>query len=223
MSTSDKRDLPTPADAEYTALIEEGARFFRRSCTFVQGVASLTQLPSADLPEICMAGRSNVGKSSLINALTGRKGLARTSDTPGRTQEINFFSLDDCLLLADLPGYGYARAPREKVQKWTEMIKVYLKGRQNLRRIFLLIDSRHGLKDNDREIMEMLDQAAVNYQVVLTKTDKLREAALERVVSAVRSELAQHAASHPVILCTSSTKATGLDALRAEIAMLTHS
>ena len=216
-------DAPIPTeitDAERAALIEEGARFFRKPCTFLKGVASITQLPDADLPEVCMAGRSNVGKSSLINALTGRKGLARTSDTPGRTQEINFFSVDDRLLLADLPGYGYARAPREKVQQWTDMIHLYLKGRQNLRRIFLLIDSRHGLKENDREIMSMLDLAAVNYQVVLTKIDKLKEPALERVLSATHVELRQHAASHPNILCTSSTKVTGLDMLRAEIAAL---
>lgn len=211
------RDTDKPFD---NAELEEGRLLFSRPCTFMLGVVSLDGLPGTDLPEICMAGRSNVGKSSLINALTGTRSLARTSDTPGRTQEVNFFSLDGRLMMADLPGYGYARAPQDQVKKWTRLVKSYLRGRPNLRRVFLLIDSRHGLKDNDRDIMTMLDTAAVNYQIILTKTDKLRGNALEEVMTRTRTELAGHVASHPLVLCTSSTSSDGLDDVRAEIAAL---
>ncbi|NKD55272.1 MULTISPECIES: ribosome biogenesis GTP-binding protein YihA/YsxC [unclassified Haematospirillum] len=211
------RDADKPFD---DADLEKGRLLFSRPCRFMLGVVSLDKLPEATLPEVCMAGRSNVGKSSLINALTGTRALARTSDTPGRTQEVNFFSLDDRLLLADLPGYGYARAPQDQVKKWTRLVKSYLRGRPNLRRVFLLVDSRHGLKDSDREIMSMLDTAAVNYQIVLTKTDKLRGDALESVMAKTQQELAKHGASHPLILCTSSTRSEGLDHVRAEIAAI---
>ena len=153
------RDTVKPFD---NAELEEGRLLFSRPCTFMLGVVSLDGLPGTDLPEICKAGRSHVGKSRLITALTGTRSLARTSDTPGRTQEVNFFSLDGRLMMADLPGYGYARAPQDQVKKWTRLVKSYLRGRPNLRRVFLLIDSRHGLKDNDRDIMTMLDTAAVN-------------------------------------------------------------
>lgn len=213
------RDATQPLGTEE---LEEGRKLFSRPCTFMLGMASLSQLPADTLPEVCFAGRSNVGKSSLINALTGHNGLARTSDTPGRTQEINFFSLDGIMQLADLPGYGYARAPKDQVARWTRLIKSYLRGRSNLRRVMLLIDSRHGIKSTDGEIMTMLDAAAVNYQVILTKTDKLRPTELDAVLAKTKLDLAKHVAAHPVILCTSSAKTTGLDEVRAEIAALSH-
>lgn len=202
------------------AELEAGRLLFSRPCTFQLGAVSLAQLPATELPEICFAGRSNVGKSSLINALTGRNSLARTSDTPGRTQELNFFALDDRLSVCDLPGYGYARAPKERVERWTRLVKSYLRGRPNLRRVLLLVDSRHGIKDNDREIMSMLDEAAVNYQVVLTKADKLKAGELERVRERTAADLAKHVAAHPEIHATSSAKGAGLPELRAAIAAL---
>lgn len=211
------RDLDRPHD---DAELEAGRLLFSRPCTFVLGAVSLSQLPDTALPEICFAGRSNVGKSSLINALTGQNGLARTSDTPGRTQELNFFTLDDRLSVCDLPGYGFARAPKDRVEKWTRLVKAYLRGRPNLRRVLLLVDSRHGIKDNDREIMTMLDEAAVNFQVVLTKADKLKAAELDRVRERTATDLAKHVAAHPDILATSSAKGLGLPELRAAVAAL---
>lgn len=193
---------------------------FKRGTTFVLGVAKAEQLPAADRPEIAFAGRSNVGKSSLINAATGQKGLAKTSNTPGRTQQLNFFDLAGLLYLVDLPGYGYAQAPEAQVKQWQKVIFAYLQGRPNLKRVFLLIDSRHGIKKIDREIMEMLDKAAVTYQIVLTKTDKISSAALMQILAETEAETAKHAAAYVRVLTTSSEKKTGIDALRAEIASL---
>ncbi|MDD9876747.1 MAG: ribosome biogenesis GTP-binding protein YihA/YsxC [Magnetovibrio sp.] len=208
---------PEPADA---AEIEAGRVLFAQACDFVIGCARLDQVPDMERPEIAFAGRSNVGKSSLINALTGHKALARTSNTPGRTQQINFFDLGGRLMLADLPGYGYARAPKAQVKQWTGLVEAYLAGRANLRRTLVLVDSRHGLKDNDRSVMMMLDKAAQPYQVVLTKVDKIKAGALEDLIARAGAELAKHPAAHPVIAPTSSEKGTGIPELRAALAQL---
>ncbi len=172
------------------------------------------------MEEIAFAGRSNVGKSSLINALTGRKSLAKTSNTPGRTQQLNYFNLADCLFLVDLPGYGFAKAPESMVKKWQKTIFAYLQGRVNLKRVFLLIDSRHGIKKVDRDIMEMLDKAAVTYQIILTKSDKISAAELEKVLAQTQAETAKHAAAYVDVIVTSSEKGFGIDELRAEIARI---
>ena len=202
--------------------IDTANKLFKQPCRFVLGVADLAQLPITGLPEVAFIGRSNVGKSSLINALTGQKGLAKTSNTPGRTQQLNFFDLAGLLYLVDLPGYGYAQAPEAQVKQWQKVIFAYLQGRPNLKRVFLLIDSRHGIKKIDREIMEMLDKAAVTYQIVLTKTDKISPAALMQILAETEAETAKHAAAYVRVLTTSSEKKTGIDALRAEIAALTE-
>jgi len=207
--------------ANDAAAIEAGRKLFAQSCDFVTGAASHDGLPPAELVEIAFAGRSNVGKSSLINALTGRRTLARTSNTPGRTQQINFFDLGGRLMLVDLPGYGYARAPRAEIDAWTDLVNGYLVGRPTLRRICLLIDARHGAKDNDRRVMAMLDTAAVTYQAVLTKADKkVKAAALDDVVTALGGELARHAAAHPEIAVTSAQSGDGIADLRATLAAL---
>ena len=177
-------------------------------------------LPNPDKIEVCFSGRSNVGKSSLINALTGRKGLARASNTPGRTQEINFFSIPDNHYLVDLPGYGYANAPIKVVEKWQNLLKRYLAGRQSLRRAFVLVDSRHGVKKVDTEIMSMLDSSAVTFQVVLTKLDKVKEKDRENILEQVRASLQKHPAAFPEIILTSSEKGWGIPTLRSVIAML---
>ena len=169
---------------------------------------------------MAFAGRSNVGKSSLINAVTGRKGLAKTSNTPGRTQQLNYFKLADKLHIVDLPGYGYAQAPESTVRQWQKVIFAYLQGRVNLKRVFLLIDSRHGIKKADTEVMEMLDKAAVTYQLVLTKTDKISSAALTKLKTEIETETAKHPAAYVRVLATSSEKKQGIDLLRAEIASL---
>jgi len=211
-------DLPNPVFDQ--AALDAGARLFRRPCTFVRGVLELAQMPEPNMSEITFAGRSNVGKSSLINALTGHGGLARTSDTPGRTQEINFFDLEGRLMLTDLPGYGYAQAPKGTVDTWNEFIRRYLKGRPNLRRALVLIDSRHGLKENDLAIMKLMDDSAVNYQIIMTKADKVKPGPLEATRDAIAAELAKHVAGHPDVLVTSSFDGSGLDAVRAALSEL---
>lgn len=197
--------------------LQTAAAQFTRPCNFVISVANLVQLPESDFDEVAFAGRSNVGKSSLINALFNQTKLAKTSSTPGRTQQLNFFNFDNKLYLVDLPGYGYAKAPEKLVRQWQVVLKTYLRGRPTLRRVFLLIDSRHGLKKEDREIMKLLDESAVTYQVVLTKIDKISEKALSSVSTAIAEELKKHAAAMPETLATSSEKKIGLDILKAEV------
>ncbi|MDC1427508.1 ribosome biogenesis GTP-binding protein YihA/YsxC [Rhodospirillaceae bacterium] len=201
--------------------LECGRLLFAKECNFLLGIDKLVQLPDSSLPEIAFAGRSNVGKSSLINALTGRKALARTSNTPGRTQQLNFFDLGRRLVLVDLPGYGYAKVSKTQVAAWTRTLKSFLRGRVALRRVCLLIDSRVGLKDLDRDMMEMLDAAAVVYQVVLTKVDKLKSDELETTTSMISDELAKRSAAHPMLALTSSNKSLGIRELRAGLASLT--
>lgn len=202
--------------------IARGEALFKAPCTFVKGVVRIADLPQDGTPEIAFAGRSNVGKSSLINVLTGRTSLARVSDTPGRTRELNFFTLgkDRALYLVDMPGYGYARASKAQVKGWTRLIGDYLKGRRELKRVFLLIDARHGIKENDKETMKLLDEAAVSYQVVLTKADKPKASELAAVQAKVASELAKHPAAYPRILTTSARFGSGIPELRAAIAVL---
>ena len=180
------------------------------------------QLPLSAGPEVAFAGRSNVGKSSLVNALTRRKTLARTSNTPGRTREVNFFDLGGKLMLADLPGYGYARASKTEIDRWNQLIRDYLRGRAQLRRVFLLVDSRHGLKPGDRQVMALLDDSAVVYQIVLTKADKVKAKALQETLVRTAAEAAHHGAAHPDVLVTSAQKAQGLGELRAAAAALAH-
>lgn len=200
--------------------LERGHWLFAQECAFVAGAATLAQIPPDSLPEIAFAGRSNVGKSSLINALTGRRTLARVSRTPGRTRQLNFFALAGRLMLADLPGYGYAKASKEEVSNWTRLVELYLVGRAPLRRVLVLIDSRHGPKDVDRRVMAMLDKAAVSYLVVLTKTDALGPRALAERIAATSAELARHTAAYPELAATSAEKGDGIPALRAGLAML---
>ncbi|MBQ2261426.1 MAG: YihA family ribosome biogenesis GTP-binding protein [Loktanella sp.] len=206
-------EAPTPDDASK----EAGRMLFAGETTFVKGVVAMDGMPPADRIEVCFAGRSNVGKSSLINALTGRKGLARASNTPGRTQEINFFTAGD-LYVVDLPGYGFANAPVAVVEKWQRLLKQYLQGRQTLRRVFVLIDARHGAKAVDEEIMSLLDASAVTFQVVMTKVDKLRGDALEESLAKTRAALVKHPAAYPELILTSSEKGEGIPTLRAIIA-----
>ncbi len=191
---------------------------FKKNISFVLGVARLEQLPSDKIPEVAFAGRSNVGKSSIINALCGKKNLAKTSNTPGRTQQLNFFNLDDKIHIVDLPGYGFAQAPEAQVKQWQQVIFAYLKGRVNLKRVFLLIDSRHGIKNVDEEIMDMLDKAAVTYQIVLTKQDKVGKGNLEKVLHEVQEKIKKHPAAYVRVLTTSAEKNYGIHFLRAEIA-----
>lgn len=208
------------ADAPDAEALETGRKLFAGPCDFIKGVTAMAALPAADRPEICFAGRSNVGKSSLINALTGRRALARTSNTPGRTQEINYFALGDGLYMVDLPGYGFAEAPKAVVERWQELMRDYLAGRATLRRVFLLIDARHGVKPPDEAIMALLDRSAVTFQVVLTKTDKPKTAALDDAMERTRAALAAHPAAYPEIVLTSSQTGHGIDTLRAIVAGL---
>jgi GTP-binding protein len=190
---------------------------FTRPITFMLGVARLEQLPDDVYDEVAFAGRSNLGKSSLINAPFNQKRLAKTSATPGRTQQLNFFNFDDKLYLVDLPGYGYAKAPEKLVKQWQMILKTYLRGRPNLRRVFVLIDARHGIKKEDTEIMKMLDEAAVSYQIILTKIDKISATELDKVLTATAAQIAKHAAALPDIIATSAEKKSGLDLCKAEI------
>lgn len=209
---------------EQAAYLEKGRLLFRDKCEFLLGAAALSQLPEPDATEVAFAGRSNVGKSSLLNALTGRNNLARTSNTPGRTQQLNFFFLGERrklgLYVVDLPGYGYAKVSKKLVKDWVKLMREYLRGRPNLRRVFVLVDGRHGLKESDKELMSMLDETAVSYQVVLTKCDKVKVPDQEKLIKDVKKAIVKNIAAHPEVLITSSVKGYGLDNLRAVIADL---
>lgn len=213
--------LPFPLAPEPDAASREAGRMmFAAGAEFLKGVVAMDGLPPPDRLEVCFAGRSNVGKSSLINALTGRKNLARASNTPGRTQEINFFTLGEARYLVDLPGYGFAEAPVKVVERWQRLLKAYLSGRVTLRRAFVLIDTRHGIMKVDEEILALLDRAAVTFQVVMTKADKVKAADRDKVLAQVRAALARHPAAYPEIVLTSSEKGEGIETLRAIIAGL---
>ncbi len=202
--------------------IEEGRKLFAGTCDFVWGVQSLDQLPPLSLPEVAFAGRSNVGKSSLINALTGRNALARVSHTPGRTQQLNFFDINKRLFLVDMPGYGYAKVSKSLVASWTKLFRSYLKGRSTLARACVLVDARHGLKDSDMDMMKMLDEAAVSYMIVLTKADEVSGKALTDISNKIAAELVKHPAAFPMAFPTSSVKGTGIAELRAFITGLAN-
>lgn len=208
-------------DSPYSEACLEAARvMFARPAVFIMGCAKIDQLPAAILPEVTFAGRSNVGKSSLINALVGQKDLARASNSPGRTREVNFFMVDEHLRLVDLPGYGFARASKVDTKKFQNLGRDYLRGRASLQRAYLLIDARHGLKAVDKEPMDALDKAAVSYQIVLTKADKIKPDALAAVKAATEKAIARRPAAHPVVLVTSSEKGLGIPELRAEIGLV---
>jgi GTP-binding protein len=202
------------------ASLEAGRRLFAQPCDFVAGVADLARLPPAGLPEVAFAGRSNVGKSSLINALTGRGQLARISQTPGRTQQINMFDLGGRLMLVDLPGYGFAQAPKPKVDAWQKLVRTYLRGRSSLVRTCVLVDARHGLKEADQQFTTMLGEVAVAYQLVLTKVDQVRASALAELIESLEAELARKPGAHPGIVPTSAREGTGIARLRAALALL---
>jgi GTP-binding protein len=211
---------PVPvAEATYTTeQLQRGHWLFAQPCDFMLSVAGLPQLPATELPEVAFVGRSNVGKSTLINALTSRNGLAKTSNTPGRTQQLNFFNLGGHIILVDLPGYGYAKVPKEMVDKWVRLLKKYLAGRPQLRRVYVLVDARHGLKESDVDMMNLLDKTAVTYQVVLTKTDKIKQSEQQKRQREITDALAKRPAAYPLIMLTSSVEKAGVDVLRAEIA-----
>lgn len=212
--------LPFPEVELDSEAIERGRKLFAGGADFLKGVVAMNGLPPDDRMEVCFAGRSNVGKSTLINALTRRNSLARTSNTPGRTQEINFFTLGDSHYLVDLPGYGFAKAPVKTVETWQRLLKAYLGGRATLRRAFVLIDARHGVKPVDADILGLLDKSAVTFQVVLTKADKVKAHERSAVLDQVRAALQKHPAAFPEIIVTSSEKGQGIDILRGVIAGL---
>lgn len=208
-------------DSDFSeAELEYGRWLFTQQTDFMLGVAHLEQLPDTNAVEVCFAGRSNVGKSSLINALCTRRDLARTSSTPGRTQQLNFFKIIDKLIFCDQPGYGYAKAPVTEVKKWQDVVFAYLQGRPQLRRAFVLIDGRHGIKETDRPVMEMMDKAAMSYQIIVTKADKVKKGILDKHLDKMTNELSKHPAAHPDILITSSEKGTGIPEVRATIGRL---
>jgi GTP-binding protein len=215
--------VPRLAGGLEAEALERGRLLFAKECQFVWGAADAGQLPEPAAPEVAFAGRSNVGKSSLINALTGRNTLARTSNTPGRTQQLNFFDLGGQLMLVDLPGYGYAKESRDKVEAWNKFLRKYLRGRVVLRRACVLVDSRHGLKDTDQDIMKMLDESGVAYQLVLTKIDKIKPPALPPLLAATAAALKKHPAAHPEVWPTSSETGQGIAELRASLAGLAAS
>ncbi|MGB0905987.1 MAG: ribosome biogenesis GTP-binding protein YihA/YsxC [Maricaulaceae bacterium] len=213
-------DTENNTEVEPHPFLDEGRLLFARDVTFMRSAVSLQTLPPPGPPEVCFAGRSNVGKSSLINALTNRNGLARASNTPGRTRELNYFNIDERLYVVDLPGYGYARASKVDIAQWTKLTRAFLRGRAQLRRVFILIDSRHGVKESDLELMDMLDEAAVTYQLVMTKVDKIKPPAVAKETERALKLIAKRPAAFPTIIPTSSVKKTGLDVLKAEIASL---
>ena len=218
--SAEETRVNSAARTEPHPFLETGRVLFAREVSFMLSGVSLENLPPPGPPEICFAGRSNVGKSSLINALTNRNGLARASNTPGRTRELNYFNIDDRIWAVDLPGYGYARASKVDIAKWTALTRAFLRGRAQLRRVFILIDSRHGIKPTDLELMDMLDEAAVTYQLIFTKTDKIKPPEVIKGIMKAAKVIKKRPAAFPEIIPTSSVKKDGLDLLKAEIASL---